>query len=328
MDESLTLVTVVFDPEVVLLEVQARSFARYLDARGQHDVRVIDNCIGGLRHRRRERLLRQYGPHRARVRFVRLRDIVDTRGVDGWRAQQLGKLLIAADVTTPHYVVLDAKNHLIRPCSTQTFLAGDGRAHGACHPYETHPLRAQLETTLRYLGATPDEVRAALLAFPPTAPPFVFDTTLVRSMVGDLEMRSGRTFAQEFERSGLLEFFLYSGWLVLRGPGHGVTWDGTPLPSPTVWPRAATAAGVALAAAETQDAAVFGVHRRVLARGDADTCAAVAGLWVGYGLAADRGEALRLITRLQHGYVPWMAATRLLERWYRATRRSAHDSAA
>lgn len=327
MDENLTVVTVVFDPEVVLLEVQARSVARYLDADAQHAILVIDNCIGGLRHRRRERLLRQYGPHQARVRFVRLRDLVDTRGVDGWRAQQLGKLLVAVGVATPHYVVLDAKNHLIRPCSSQTFLAGDGRAHGACHSYETHPLRAQLETTLRYLGAAPAEVRAAMLAFPPTAPPFVFDTALVRSMIGDLEMRSGRAFAQEFERSGLLEFFLYSGWLALRGPGHVAAWDGTPLLSPTVWPKAASAEGVARAGAEAHDATVFGVHRQVLARGDTATCAAVAGLWVRYGLAADRDEALRLIARLRHGYVPWMVATRSLERWYRATRRTA-DSAA
>lgn len=328
MSESLTLVSVVFDAEVVLLEIQARSFALHLETDAGHEMVVIDNCIGGLRTRRRDRLLVQYGPHQDRVRFVRLGDLVDARGLDGWRAQQLGKLLISHQVATPHYLVLDAKNHLIRHSGADTFLALDGRAHGACHSYETHPLRPQLEATLRYLGGTPEQLHAALLAFPPTAPPFVFDTELTRAMITDLEARSGNTFGFEFEQAGLLEFFLYSAWLALRGPGHDSVWDGTSVPSPIVWPKAATAEGVALVAAGADDAAVFGVHRRVLARGDAATCSAVADLWVDYGLAADRREALRLIARLRHGYLPWMTSTRLLERWYRLTGRSGYGRAA
>jgi hypothetical protein len=316
---GITFVTVVFDAELDLLELQARSLGLYMAPAAVHQIVVINNGIRPLSAATRRRLRRAYGPLWERVRIVRTAELVDARRARGWRSQQAAKLAVAREIATEHYVVLDAKNHLTRPTDITSFVGADGRAHGALHTYREHPLRRSLERTLEYLGATPEQTLQAIDAFPPTATPFVFATALVREMLDGVEAGSAAPFEVTFEREELLEFFLYSGWALTHGPGIFGAVDGKSIPSPTVWPKAADASGVraAIAEAARDDAFVFAVHRQVLARADAPTRELIAAHWVDAGLFADRSEADALIRRFRRRYVPALAATRLAEKFHR-----------
>lgn len=308
---ALTFVTVVFEPELPLLRLQARSLARHLDPDAIAELVVLDNCAGGMGGRAERALRAALGPELGRrCRVLRTAALGVDGAAEGWRSQQAAKLLVARLVRTPHYVVLDAKNHLIAPCRAAD-LVEDGRARGATHSYAEHPLRAGLERTLGALGADAATIEALVQDFPRTVTPFVLETALVRRMLDDVEARSGEPFAAAFERARALEFFLYSGWAILRG--EGVPVDGREIAAPIVWPHDARGgAAAAIAEAEATGAAWFAVHRRALARGAAVRSEAAA-LWVARGLLT-RGEARRLLLGFRLGYAPAVLRARLARR--------------
>ncbi|ROR67368.1 DUF6492 family protein [Agrococcus jenensis] len=311
MTAPLTFVTVVFEPELPLLRLQARSLARYLDPDCVAAIIVLDNCAGGMGRHARRAVLARFGPVLApRVSFVRTAQLGMVGSTDGWRSQQAAKLLVARRITTPHYVILDAKNHLIGPAGADDFVDAAGTARGGTHSYAAHPLREGLERTLRYLGADDDTVERMIADFPRTVTPFVADTELARRMMDDIEAEARESFGDAFERAGLLEFFLYSGWSLLRGPGSPV--NGDTIPAPILWPARATEDGAADAIREATEsgAAWFAVHRRALARADAPTRRRIARLWSDRGLMSP-AEAARFVRRFRLAYAPATARARV-----------------
>lgn len=308
----LTLVTVVFGAERHLLELQARSLARHLDPEVVDEVLVVDNGWRPPGAARRAAVRSAYGPLADRVRVLGAQDVTDVPATTGWRSQQILKLAVAEQVGSARYLLLDAKNHLVRPTSWADLQAADGRAHGGRHSYAEHPLRPQLERTLRYLGLDP---AAHVPDFPPTATPFVMDTATVRHLVADVAARSGRPFPEEFEAAGLIEFFLYSGWMAREGVDAGALYDGVPLESPTVWPRLATAAGLEQCLAEVArtDAAFFAVHRTALARLPRPATERLVELWTERGLFDDARDARRLVAAFRRAYGGAMVTTKLRE---------------
>jgi hypothetical protein len=315
--ERLTFVTVVFGAEQGLLELQARSLARFLPTDLVDSIVVIDNGWRALSPARMRRLRAAYGALSDRLTVVRTAQLVpDLPAAIGWRSQQIAKLMVARSITSRHYVVLDAKNHLIRTARLADFVAEDGRARGGTHPYTQHPLKPQLLAVLAYVGASAEATARALEDFPPTATPFVMDTERTRTLIDAVEAESGRPFAAEFERAKLTEFFLYSGWLQVRGPGIDAVYDGVAIPSPTVWPARRSAGGVdaAIREAGEQDSAFFAVHRSALARGDAAGRDRIARFWADRGLFVDQRAARRHIRHFRSAYVPEMALKKLTER--------------
>lgn len=314
---TFTLATVVFDAEVGLLELQARSLAAQLDGRALDEVVILDNTVFGLSRRVRADVETILSPLTDSTLFVRVPEMLTLRGVDGWRSQQVAKLLVARQISSPYYVVLDAKNHLIAGASASTFIAADGRVHGGLHSYERHALRNDLERTLLFMGADAAQVAARVARFPVTATPFVFRTDLVRAMIADLERQHSMPFEIIFERKNLLEFFTYSGWVDLAGPGLDSVIDGEPIQSPTVWPNQASEEGliVAIEQAERTGASFFAVHRRALVRGDKGFRTEVARWWVKNGLFPDGKEAARFITRFRLRFFPAMALGRAHQRY-------------
>ena len=330
MRTPLTFVTVVFETETPLLELQARSMSIHLDPEEIDRILILDNCVLGMTPITRHRVLREYGALKSRVHIVRTKELIDPGATGGWRSQQAAKLAIASRVDTPHYVVLDAKNHFTRATTAAEFVDDEGRAFGRSHPYDSHPLRDSLVSTLRYLDAGADLVERALAAFPPTATPFVFDTATVRTLIDDVERRSGLAFGEEFERRKLLEFFLYAGWVETRGPGLAALRNDLPIPSPTIWPKAASERGVRSAAAEHEsaNAAVFAVHRQVLGKADPATRDLIAARWTDFGLFPDVPSARAFIRRFRRRYLPSLIWTRGVERLRRSFRNAGHGKRA
>ncbi|QGQ20155.1 hypothetical protein GC089_14255 [Cellulomonas sp. JZ18] len=294
---ALTWVTPVFEAEVPLLHLQARSLARHVPAHDVADVVVLDNTARGLRQRDRAALLDAYGAHAARVRLLRPTDVCPVPRASGWRRQQALKLAVARSVATAHYVVLDAKNHLVAPPAATAFVTADGRARVRGYGYRDHPLRPAFTHVLTHLGLDPD---AHVDRFAATVTPFVLDTAVVRALLHEVEQESGRPFAHAFVAADLTEFFLYAGWVARRDGTLARVMELTDEPSATVWPRAATADGVraTLATVASHDLPVLGVHRNAVPRLDPAARRALATFWAERDLVDSAADGVALLERM------------------------------
>lgn len=310
-----TFATVVFEPEMELLDVQARSFAAHLRPDDVAKILVIDNTARGMGRRDGERLARAYGPLAPLVEITRLPEVAALQGQHGWRRQQIAKLTVSRMVDTAFYVTLDAKNHFIRDITLADFFAEDGRARSGRHSYEHHPLVEELRHTLAELGTDSAAIESAVAWFPVTATPFVLSTGETRGLIAAIG-GSDEEFAREFARRGFLEFFLYSGWLEFHSVGFDALYVADPIQAPTVWPSAIDEEKVAatLAHADAIGAPLLGVHRRSLAAAAPQTLELLTAFWVSHGVFADSVTAGKLIRRFRRGFTARMARARLSER--------------
>ncbi|ACQ79260.1 hypothetical protein Bcav_0999 [Beutenbergia cavernae DSM 12333] len=295
---AITYVTPVFEAEVELLALQARSLARHASSASLAEVLVLDNTARGLTSPTRDRLHEAYGPHAPAVRILRPREIAHIPGATGWRSQQVLKLAAAHLVRTPHYVTLDAKNHLVAPPDASFYVAPDGRARVPAYSFADHPLRPSLEHVLRYLELDPGRY---VDHFTATTTPYVLETGLVRELMADLAERSGRTFAAEFLANDLTEYFLYAGWLIRRDGTVAAHVDASAAACPVVWPRTASSSGVAdtVRRAREGDLPYFSVHRNAVPVLDGGAVAVLADYWAERGLVDDRADGEAVLARMR-----------------------------
>lgn len=308
---QLTFVVVVFEAEYDLLRLQAASLARHIDPAIVARIVVLDQSRPALSDRARRRLLRAYGPLADRVDVV-----TSPPGADGWIAQQVLKLTIAREVTTSHYVALDAKNHAVAPLSLATFLAPDGRAHLRWYRYAGHPMESRVVRTTAWLGLPED---AAAQELPATTTPFTFVTPEVRALVAHVEEREALPFAEAFRAGGLIEFPLYALWLLRRGTLDDLH-DREELRCPTVWARSrdtATVRSLVASAAEAPPAPFFAVHRSALVRLGPGACLALATFWHERGLFVSRMGALWFLGRARARIAVMILRSRLKSRRFR-----------
>jgi hypothetical protein len=339
LSRRLALVTVVFEPEYLLLWLQARSMAAFLPDELVEEIVVIDNSARSMPARIKEQMSEEYGALSAKVRILRPRDICLMPRTVGYRSQQVLKLCVASKLSTERYVVLDAKNHFIAPVERELFEAPDGRARVSTNSYESHPLRPRLEHVLQYLGLNP---RTYVQQFTAPVPPFVFDTAVVKSLIDDIEHRSGRSFPREFVANALTEFFLYAGWIIANNGSLDDIYELQPASRPYIWPETSNRDGVerAIRAATDREAAVFAVHRIALARLDVESARALSDFWVSRRLFSTRGEAERFISEFSRAFQRAMLHARvrdlprrarglprhLRRKWLRGYRDGARDS--
>ena len=312
-EPRLSAVTVVFEAEIPLLELQARSMARHVPAGVFEEVLVIDNTRRGLSPRARRRIRSELGVHADRLAFVSRSAFDLDPATSGWRSQQSLKLIAARLLTADHYVVLDAKNHFIAPTTRADFFDHDtGLPHGGIHSFERHPLRPHLEHVATRLGLDPAR---AVERFTATVPPIVLDRRVVNEIIADVGGGDAARFAREFERAGFTEFFLYSGWQIARGSTPDALVSGRPLVSPTVWAGASAARDVrdVLESAARSPTTTLAVHRRALARLAPTSVRELAAFWSAHGLFSSNAAARRFVRRFRIVYLRSMGARRVRE---------------
>jgi len=316
---SLSAVTVVFEAEVPLVELQARSIAQHATRGLFEEYVVIDNTRAGLSPRARQRIRTELGRDGDLLSFTS----ADTLGVaedlpaSGWRSQQILKLMVARLLTTDHYVVLDAKNHFIASTAHADFFDwSTGRPHGGIHSFEAHPLRPQLEHVAIALGLDP---ALAVHRFTATVPPVVLDRGVVNAVVADVGGGDPHRFPHEFERVGYTEYFLYSGWQIARGASLDDLVTGRSLASPTVsaGTTGATDVRAVLHRADSSDTRTLAIHRRALAKLSPESVHDLAEFWTDHGLFDTSVDAERFIRRFRIAYMRAMGVERLRERMSR-----------
>ena len=261
----LTIATVVYEPELHLLALQARSIARHVRATDIAEIIVIAHGADnqGLAARFRDIVVPHYGALRDRVRCIAAESLV--RGLPegrGWFTQQILKLRVAAVIATPDYLLLDAKNHVVTPASRDSFMAPDGRARNWLTHYR-HDFQARFAGAARRFGLDP---AAFVDAFPPTITPLVVNRAAALAMIAEVEHREGEPFEAFFLRhaDAHSEFLLYHAWLASRPGGLDDAFVFGPQRVVTCFPdkvRDDNTFDSILWQADRPDTLCFGVHR-------------------------------------------------------------------
>jgi Family of unknown function (DUF6492) len=291
MKRRYSFATVVFEADLGLMDIQARSMGLYCDPDIVEAIVVIENFVDAVPAAWRERLVAQYGPLAGRVGFAPGAEVTPPAAVSGWMSQQALKLAVSSFIQTDRYVILDAKNHLVHPLhrgflETET---GQPRIEGGC--YAEHAMRGHLEQTCRYVGLDP---AGPVEHFVSTSTPFTVITAAARALVANMERIEGVRLAEAMERTGVSEFFLYGAALRAAGLLDDLYDWSLPL-CQAIWPEEGADDRVVLTrieAARSNDRAPFlGVHRRAIPHLTEAGRRALADLWAERGLFASAAVA-------------------------------------
>jgi hypothetical protein len=290
-----TFVTVAFEGDLRLMDLQARSMALYCDAGLVDQLLVVDNFAPGAKPPNWEDLVRAlYGSLEAAVSFIAAADVADS-GVAGWVGQQALKLAIARHVRADRYVLLDAKNHLLKPLSREFLEAPDGRPRINGYPYDlSHPLYDHLQRTCAYVGIDAAEASSHFVR---TSTPFTMLTAAVVALVDQAE-REHAPIAQVLRRWAITEFFLYAATLAKVGVLRELyAWDQPFTADVWAWGAQDTALvrDALQRAMRPTHGPFFSLHRAAVARLDADARMLVAQAWRDRGLVADVHEGLEVL---------------------------------
>jgi hypothetical protein len=318
----LDLVTVVFADEIALLRLQARSIARFLDPAGIGAVIVIVNYRNEAACAARvHEILPDYGAFAGRVEILLPDDLFRLRparfrargpwararaaftasrwrypfgvkggwrGNRGWAVQQALKLAVARHGAGSHVLILDAKNHFIRPVSRATFVADDGRALARLGVPSPKHVKWNA-VSFRLLGLTPPG--PGELA-PPTLTPFVVRRADLLASLEAVEARVGpvETFFAR-KRGAESEFALIHAAVAGRPGGVEAAFaPGLPPAANLRHNKDDAAVDRLLALVEGGGADVLSVHRTRLGGLSPDQLARLRAIWTSAGL--DAGELL------------------------------------
>jgi Family of unknown function (DUF6492) len=288
-------VTVVYEDELNLMILQARSIFRFMEHSVLDRILII---VNGKNQRAvaefiRIKILPEYCALASRVDILSSHDVVPGISDDfGWFTQQVLKLAIADFVSTDYYVSLDTKNHFVRRAFISLFFWEDGRARYNSHSYVGSVMEPHLVNSLGFFGN--HEVTRQHNPLP-TVTPFVFNTAAVRLLRKEVEHR-GETFNSllvQFETSRS-EFFLYYSFLLMTDAVHELY---KPDRSRTVgvWPhhvKDAKEFDKQLARLESdEETIIFSVHREALRHMTEVQRERISKAWASFGLVIDGNEA-------------------------------------
>lgn len=291
---KIAVVAVFYEKEGEMAGLLARSLRLYLDPDMVSRIVFLNNAAVADQGREIFRTL--IAPELGQLLpYTQCLDAADL-GVppeDGYTAQQALKMEIARHLEEPFYLVLDAKNHLVKPLEAAHLFAPDGRPRSYYSPYSGYLL-----TCLQHSCAYFDVEESGDHQAYPTVTPSLLVTQIVRDMLDAIGRREGlniyETIRQNDKRT---EFLLYSAWL-MRNQGIDTVYAMGAKHFSTLfarWPQAPQDVGRVIRAVDTAAIYAFGVHARRFAQLDAAQSVQLAGMWVEAGLFGDEAAALAFI---------------------------------
>jgi hypothetical protein len=295
----LELATVAFSGDLPLLDLQARSIGRFVppDLVGRISYIINDPDEELCRRHIEEVTAPLLGPLRDRLAIF-TGSSRGQPGQEGWIIQQACKLDIARSVDTRHFVVLDAKNFILRPISESDILFKGGLARMPFGRKRGDP--QWLIDSLIFFGLDPALGEGK---FPPSVPPFCMRTDIVLEMIDAIERQAGTDlfdfFARKTDKS--TEFMLYIAFLMKTGRlGEVVTGRATKQPIIRRASPARGAPGDFFDKAKAPQVWTMAVHRRRFLDLDWDhpTREGLLDLWTGSGLFKTPEEAREEMARL------------------------------
>tara|TARA_B100000900_G_scaffold416240_1_gene450455 strand:+ start:1616 stop:2410 length:795 start_codon:yes stop_codon:yes gene_type:complete len=200
----LDFVTVVFDDEVALLRWQAKSFQKFVDQQEIGTIYIVDNGSQNCNIN-----LDWYGNLQSKVQILTHKDLkVQMQPhIDGWRTQQLCKLLASAMSDKTWAVTLDAKTYFTKKFD----IIRDGKPGVGTTDSNIHSSDA-----VRYLEDYYNIDLTQMIG--PGGVPFFFHVETLKEMIASID-----NFATWFQskvlepnpphRTFVTEFLLYSAYV-------------------------------------------------------------------------------------------------------------------
>lgn len=293
-----TLVVVGFSDELKLLELQARSISKYAPSAFEEIIYVInERDETSFKAFFDDKIAGALGPVTKIARTLSGDDVAKaplTR--TDWRSQQSLKLLAADFATTRHILILDSKNHFVRPITSDQFVSDDGRMCVFRYPLNPR-FRVQFENACAYFGV--NRLPADFLALPTVAPFMMCKETTVR-LVEFVENRENQSFHEYFcGNKQFTEFYFYLAFLLSQPGQLDTLYADGPRRHVTLFRSMAndpSAVAEQLSMLNDEAIRVFGVHRHVLAQANPQIVHAVSKEWVRFGLVGDEQEAAYFLT--------------------------------
>jgi hypothetical protein len=295
MTRRYSFATVVFEGDLGLMDIQARSMGFYCDPDIAQAIVVIENFTGPVPAGRRERLVAQYGVLAERVVFAPATAITPPGDAPGWVSQQALKLAVSALIETDRYVILDAKNHLVQRLRLDGLETESGQPRMEGCSYADHSMRGYLEQTCLYVGIDP---AGPIDHFVGTSTPFIVITDAARALVANMERNEGVRLLEAMTRRGVSEFFLYGAALQAAGLLDSLYDWSLPL-GPTIWPENGPDDGFVVGGIERARSGEYGpffaAHRRAIPRLTETGRRAIAEFWADRGLFASAADAVAFL---------------------------------
>jgi ADP-glucose pyrophosphorylase len=290
---KLDIVTVGFTGEMRLLQLQARSLRLYADPAMINRIYIVcnDKAFRPFQRFVRKHVLPEYGPLADKVTILDYRTIIGRKiNKTGWRSQQVLKLLMARYVEADQFLILDSKNHFIRPVSSSTFISPRGKLR----MYQmdiNEAFRNHLNAACSYFGVVDGPVNEKIF---PTATPFVMSTRVTQDLLKYVEQREGTDFTTFFlPNRSFNEFYFYQAYILSKDKLIETLYEV----------RDRIALGFFSGASKTPDRIKYlmpvldqsemcctGVHRHILEEGIPDNLQAIADMWKRFGLVTTSQE--------------------------------------
>ncbi len=260
----LSFATVVYSKDFPLLELQALSFARFVDPYSVGSIHVIMNDIDepGLRARI-EPILAAYGPLRSKVELLSGDDVLlgpghcarrprmdqllienrysipvarkgGWRGNNGYRMQQVLKLGAARVAASENMIILDTKNVFLREFEDLEYFAVSGAARIPFIGVKSDFHRNWLCQSLDALGVPhPDLDQLHTTNF---STPFPVRRALILALLDEINERYGSVQALYASHRRPSEFMLMNAFCLKSPEGYAPWFENTANWNIGLWP--------------------------------------------------------------------------------------------
>ena len=289
----LSFATVVYSKDFPLLELQALSFARFVDPDMVSSIHVIMNDTDEEALRAKiEPILDAYGPLRSKVELLggdavllqpgqsaerpfSDRFLIENRfripgirrqgwrGANGYRSQQVLKLGAARVAASENMVILDTKNVFLRSFDEAEFFAESGAARIAFIDVESDFHRNWLIESLDALGVSHIELNG--LKTTTFATPFAVRRSLVLALLEEINAKYGSVQALFGSRRRPSEFMLLNAFCLKSAQGYAPWFEDRAQCTIGLWPTYSNEELAAqLAILDDPNALTLGLHNRAL----------------------------------------------------------------
>jgi hypothetical protein len=201
------IVTIAFEDELGVLQVQAQSIDLYCKDLGIQSIYVVVNDTQAVADQINPAW---WGSLQDRVRIIQ-RDTFSTKFVkDGWISQQALKILASTVSFNEWTMVVDAKTLFVKTVNPDEIIASSNQLTWGYAPIQ-EVFASAGQTVSQLFGI--DLKHVAM----PMGVPFMFHTRTVREMVSEVEQRTGQSFPEWFQHQvEATEFILYTGFVQFK----------------------------------------------------------------------------------------------------------------
>jgi hypothetical protein len=191
------LITVVFEPELESLRLQARSIDLYVDHVDSIIIVVNDDSMDS------NVILKQWwGRYSHRVQIISRNQFGTKWCHNGWVSQQALKIVACKVCRSEWAVILDAKTIFVKSFAIDPVRPRVGLLN-------IYPVFESSKTIANGLFGTNLQKQLG-----PGGVPFVINVPFAGQMIDWIEKHTGQNFVQWFQAQGMLtEFILYSAWI-------------------------------------------------------------------------------------------------------------------